>query len=108
MLLITQYNSCVDCSTPPTIDGGSRRFATTTYQSIVVYTCTSGYILSGSPTVSCLASGSWDNRPTCIGMYTSVCTRLRHRMYRLQYIMYDRLYSKVSNNTAIIIVVWDI
>ena len=30
---------------------------------------------------------------------------IRHRMYRIQYIMYDRLYSKVSNNTAI--VVWD-
>ena len=69
------YLSCVvysfavvDCNMPPTINDGSRMFTTTTYQSTATYSCNNGYILTGSPTVTCLASGSWSTRPTCTGM----------------------------------------
>ena len=70
------YLSCVvysfavvDCNTPPTINDGSRIVTTTTYQSTATYSCNNGYIMSGSPTVTCLASGSWSPTPTCTGTY---------------------------------------
>ena len=33
----------------------------------MTYTCDSGYTLSGSATVSCLATAMWDTLPTCPG-----------------------------------------
>ena len=39
----------------------------TTVGGTVIYICDNGYQLSGSPTVTCLASG-WSTRPTCTGM----------------------------------------
>ena len=66
MLLYT----AVDCGSPPSITNGPPGMtSTTTLGGIVTYNCTSGYILSGTATVSCLASGSWSTRPTCTGMY---------------------------------------
>ena len=58
----------LDCGTPPTITNGSPGTPDmTAFGGMVNYTCTSGYILSGSATVSCLASGGWSTRPTCTG-----------------------------------------
>ena len=62
--------TAVDCGSPPSITNGSPGTPTsTTFGGTVTYTCiNSGYILSGSATVACLASGSWSTRPTCTGM----------------------------------------
>ena len=58
----------VDCGSPPSIsDGTSGRPSSTTFGGTVTYRCNNGYILSGSATVSCLASGSWDSTPECTG-----------------------------------------
>ena len=58
----------VNCGPPPSIPNGSPGTPTrTTYGGTVAYSCNHGYELSGSATVTCLASGSWSTRPTCIG-----------------------------------------
>ena len=68
MFLIYMY-SAVDCGTPPVLTNGSPGTPDmTTLGGTVTYSCKSGYILSGSTTVTCLASGSWSTRPTCTGM----------------------------------------
>ena len=59
----------------------------------MTYSCTSGYILSGSPIVTCLASGSWSTRPTCTGMYI-VCDKV---VWLTMYYLY------VTHNDIIII-----
>ena len=66
--IILSY-TVLDCGQPPSIGYGSPGTPTsTTFGGTVTYSCTSGYILSGSPTVTCLSSGSWGTRPTCTGM----------------------------------------
>ena len=63
----TNYTA-IDCGTPPTITNGSPGTPTsTTFRGTVIYSCDNGYTLSGSATVTCLASGSWSTTPTCIG-----------------------------------------
>ncbi len=59
----------VNCGPPPSISNGSPGTPTkTTYQGTVMYSCYTGYsLLSGSATVTCLATGSWRTRPSCIG-----------------------------------------
>lgn len=42
------------------------------YGSIVVVTCKTGYVVDGSPSVSCLANGQWGARPTCVPMTCSL------------------------------------
>ena len=62
------YNTVVNCGSPPSITNGSPGTPTsTTVGGTVTYSCDSGYNLSGSPAVSCLASGSWSTRPICTG-----------------------------------------
>ncbi|XP_064387707.1 CUB and sushi domain-containing protein 1-like isoform X3 [Halichondria panicea] len=55
----------VPCGNPPTIPNGSRTFTGTTFEETATYSCENGYQLSGSSTVTCQASGSWDTAPTC-------------------------------------------
>lgn len=63
--------TAVDCGPPPGITNGSPGTPTkTTFGGTVTYSCSSGYQLSGSAPVTCMASGSWSTRPTCVGMYT--------------------------------------
>ena len=58
----------VDCGSPPSIiDGTSGTPSGTTFGGTVTYSCNTGYILSGSATVICLASGIWDTTPECTG-----------------------------------------
>ena len=62
----------VDCGLPPSIsDGTSGTPSSTTFGGTVTYSCNNGYILSGSATVSCLASGIWDTTPECTGKVIS-------------------------------------
>ena len=60
--------SVVDCGSLPSILNGIPGTPfNTTFRETVTYNCSSGYILLGSATVSCLASGNWSSRPTCTG-----------------------------------------
>ncbi|XP_064387701.1 sushi, von Willebrand factor type A, EGF and pentraxin domain-containing protein 1-like isoform X3 [Halichondria panicea] len=67
--LWTSVPTCIaatNCNSPPPISDGSSGTPTrTTYGGTVIYSCNIGYVLSGSATVRCLASGSWSTRPTC-------------------------------------------
>ena len=44
----------------------------------MTYTCTSGYILSGSAMITCLATGSWSTLPSCIGKVQSAIVHNIH------------------------------
>ena len=66
MLLCTAVT--VDCGSPPSITNGSPGTPTsTTLGGTVTYSCSDGFILSGSAMISCLATGSWSTLPSCIG-----------------------------------------
>ncbi|KAK3105074.1 hypothetical protein FSP39_016693 [Pinctada imbricata] len=56
-----------DCGTPPTVTDGTRSYSATTYQSTVTYSCNTGYLGSGSTTITCQDSGTWSSM-------TYVCT----------------------------------
>ena len=59
----------VDCGSPPSISNGSPGTpSNTSFRGTVTYICNVGYTLSGSATVSCLASGNWSTTPTCTGI----------------------------------------
>ena len=66
LTVIKRYKG-VSCGNPPTIGNGLRIFRGTSYQDFATYSCDFGYLLSGSATVTCQASGSWSIRPTCVG-----------------------------------------
>ena len=66
LTVIKRYKG-VSCGNPPPVDNGLRTFRGTLYQDTATYSCNSGYLLSGSATVTCQASGSWSTRPTCFG-----------------------------------------
>ena len=68
----------VSCGDPPNIPNGSRTFTGTTYGDMAPYTCNTGYQLSGSATVLCLASGNWDTLSTCLGIIiiNNVCNKI--------------------------------
>ena len=59
----------------------------------MTYSCTSGYTLSRSATVSCMSSGFWSTRPTCTGMTRShdqlwaICTHQIHELNPLSVIV---------------------
>ncbi|XP_064387900.1 C4b-binding protein alpha chain-like [Halichondria panicea] len=56
----------VDCGPSPSISNGSPGTPTkTTFGGTGTYSCNTGYVLSGSSTVTCQASGSWSTIPTC-------------------------------------------
>ncbi|XP_064388223.1 sushi, von Willebrand factor type A, EGF and pentraxin domain-containing protein 1-like, partial [Halichondria panicea] len=63
----TARPSCspISCGNPPTIPNGSRTFTGTTFGDTAIYTCNTGYQLSGAATMICQASGSWSTAPTC-------------------------------------------
>ena len=66
-ILSTTY-TVVDCGEPLTIPNGSPETPTiTTFGGTVYYTCNVRFLISGSATVTCEASGSWSKRPTCSG-----------------------------------------
>ena len=77
LLVITFFKTtcililAVSCGTPPGIVNGHYGTPTrTTYGGTVRYYCYyAGYRLSGSATVSCLASGVWSTQPTCQRKY---------------------------------------
>lgn len=56
----------IKCEQPSYIANGDPHFTDITFGSAVTYTCRSGYVLSGSTSMTCLETGSWSGaRPTC-------------------------------------------
>lgn len=66
-------HAAVDCGPAPAVTNGVSLFisGTTTLNSRVNYTCESGYLLSGSLTVTCQSIGTWNLPPTCQGKHAS-------------------------------------
>ena len=59
--------SCVpDCTDPGVPTNGQRSGQSYSYNSVVTFSCNTGYILTGVNSLICLSSGSWnDTAPTC-------------------------------------------
>ncbi|XP_064386406.1 uncharacterized protein LOC135334956 isoform X2 [Halichondria panicea] len=55
----------VDCNNPPMISNGMRQFSATTFGETATYMCNGIFVLSGSSTVTCMASGLWSTHPIC-------------------------------------------
>ena len=73
---IIQYLICpipaIDCGDPGTPSNGQRSLSSTTYNSVVTYTCDVGYILQGSNSRTCQADAQWSGSVTqCTGMCLS-------------------------------------
>ena len=57
----------VNCDDPGTPDNGSRSDDIFTFNSVVLFQCSAGYSLSGSASLLCLSSGSWNaSVPSCV------------------------------------------
>lgn len=69
-LILTKMLNClaVDCGDPGTPANGVRSLTTTTLNSIVLYECNRGFVLDGSSSRVCQASGVWSGLlPVCRG-----------------------------------------
>ena len=56
----------VDCSDPGTPTNSQRTLSSTTYNSVVTYTCDVGYTLQGSNSRVCQSNGQWSGSvPQC-------------------------------------------
>ena len=65
----------VDCGDPGTPTNGQRSLSSTTYNSVVTYTCDVGYTLQGSNSRTCQSSGQWSGSvPQCSRMLHIVRT----------------------------------
>ena len=61
-------HSAVDCGDPGILTNGQRRLSSTTYNSVVTYTCDVDYTLQGSNSRSCQSNGQWSGSvPQCNG-----------------------------------------
>ena len=59
-------HTAIDCGDPGTPTNGQRSLSSTTYNSVVTYTCDVGYTLQGSNSRTCQSSGQWSgNVPQC-------------------------------------------
>ena len=58
----------VGCGDPGTPANGQRSLSSTTYNSVVTYTCDVGYTLQGSNSRTCQSDGQWSGSvPQCNG-----------------------------------------
>lgn len=65
----------IDCGAPAAPNNGEVRAATTTYGATASYSCASGFVLVGSATTSCQASGLWSGTaPTCSSEFGMTCS----------------------------------
>ena len=56
----------MDCGDPGTPTNGQHSLSSTTYNSVVTYTCDVGYTLQGSNSRTCQSSGQWSGSvPQC-------------------------------------------
>ena len=56
----------VDCNDPGNPTNGQRNLSSTTYNSVVTYTCDVGYTLQGANSTRCQSEGQWSGSvPQC-------------------------------------------
>lgn len=55
----------LDCGDPAPHNGTADFPKGTTYGEVAIVSCNEGYTRSGSAFITCLANGSWSERPTC-------------------------------------------
>jgi hypothetical protein len=68
-----EVGSLVDCHTPPAIANGLVSAPVTTLGAAATYGCSVGYSMTGSPTRTCQASGTWSGTPpTCVSVACGV------------------------------------
>ena len=61
----------IDCGDPGTPTNGQRSLSSTTYNSVVTYTCDVGYTLQGSNSRTCQSDGEWSGSvPQCSREFT--------------------------------------
>ena len=61
----------IDCGDPGTPTNGQRSLSSTTYNSVVTYTCDVGYTLQGASSRTCQADGQWSGSvPQCSREFT--------------------------------------
>ena len=59
-------SAAIDCGDPGTPTNGQRSLSSTTYNSVVTYTCDVGYTLQGSNSRTCQSDGQWsESVPQC-------------------------------------------
>ena len=60
----------INCGDPGTPTNGQRSLSSTTYNSVVTYTCDVGYTLQGSNSRTCQSDGQWSGSVVqCSGMF---------------------------------------
>ena len=65
-VLFHVLSSAVNCGDPGTPSNGRRTGSSTTYNSVVTYTCNTGYRLEGSSSRTCQSNGQWSGSlPRC-------------------------------------------
>ena len=73
-ILIANFCSsspATDCGDPGTPTNGQHSLSSTTYNSVVTYTCDVGYTLQGSNSRTCQSSGQWSGSvPQCLGTWS--------------------------------------
>ena len=66
--MLVASTPAVDCGDPGTPTNGRRTLFSTTYNSVVTYTCDVGYTLEGSNSITCQSNGQWSGSvPQCQG-----------------------------------------
>ena len=56
----------INCGDPGTLSNGQHTLSSTTYNSVVTYTCDVGYTLQGSNSRTCQSDGQWSGSiPQC-------------------------------------------
>ncbi len=81
--LYTSYSSVVNCGTLSNPTNGSVNTSSgTTYQQVAVYTCHTGYNVTGSNTSTCGADGMWTPAaPTCEREWSILIMSLYYSLY---------------------------
>ncbi len=92
----------MNCGNPLVISNGMSQFSATTFGETATYMCNGIFVLSGSSTTTCMASGLWSTPPICSResivikdhniciMYTAVCEDLPPPANGV--ISYDRMF----------------
>ena len=65
-MFTTLSTAAVDCGDPGTSTNGQRTLSSTTYNSVVTYTCDEGHTLQGANSRTCQDNGQWNGSvPQC-------------------------------------------
>ena len=70
-----KYSCFADCGSLQEPYNGTMSVTTTTFGSIITFTCDDGFYLNGSYEVECQANGTWNSLPpTCSIRGMTMCT----------------------------------